>query len=85
LAFLVLPVLFLSAVDKAQALNWEGHDDWFLDASPFEAFTNQMPAPLIKPMPMCSERRKLRDKNLYEQEAIPGQNCIEKSRGPQSQ
>ena len=72
-ASVVLCVGFASA--PARAVNWEGHDDWFLDTALIEAFTSSLPPPLAKPMPMCSERDAGVLANAYEQVPIPGLNC----------
>jgi hypothetical protein len=76
---LVLPALFILPVDKSWSINWEGHDDWFHDASPFEAFTKDVPPPIQKPWPTCAEREKERQNNIYNQVPIPGVNCHEKA------
>ncbi|MFT3988257.1 hypothetical protein [Aestuariivirga sp.] len=59
-------------------MNWEGHEDWFLDAPMFDAFTSQMPKPLPKPWPSCAEMRARAKSNPSEQVAIPGANCHER-------
>ena len=69
-------ILFVGlASAPARAVNWEGHDEWFLDTALIEAFASNLPPPLAKPMPMCSERDAGVLANAYEQVAIPGLNC----------
>ena len=60
---------------QAFALNWEGHDDWFLGSVMIEEFTRGLPPPLARPMPTCSERRAMAAVNRYEQVPVPGVNC----------
>ncbi len=73
-AALILPALLL-AVEKAQALNWEGHDDWFLDNAPFHEFFEGVPPPKVKPLPDCDARQSAYEENRYEQIPLPGVNC----------
>ena len=69
-------ILFIGlASAPARAVNWEGHDDWFLDTALIEAFASILPPPLTKPMPTCAERDAKVRANAYEQVAIPGLNC----------
>lgn len=75
-AALLLPALF-SVVDRAEALNWEGHDAWFYDTAPFQEFFENVPAPKPAARPSCDRRRAAYEINRYEQIAIPGVNCIE--------
>lgn len=72
----IVPAL-LAGVDKACAINWEGHDSWFYDTAPFRDFYDHVPSPKVKPLPACDARRALHEQNRYEQTAIPGVNCIE--------
>ena len=66
----------------AQALNWEGHDDWFLNPALIEAFTRSLPPPLAAPMPTCAEREAAARANAYEQIPIAGLNCRKGPRVP---
>jgi hypothetical protein len=75
LTALIMPVLILSA-SPARAINWEGHQDWFHDSTPFEAFTEGVPPPIAKPKPTCAERARIRAVNVYEQVPVPGVNCV---------
>jgi hypothetical protein len=59
----------------ALALNWEGHDEWFHDMALIEAFTQDLPPPIAKPMPSCASREALARGNPYEQIPVPGLNC----------
>lgn len=67
----------VTAMPASFAMNWEGHDDWFLNAEPFASFTELLPPPLPSPLPTCAERRNASAQNIYEQAAVPGLNCIE--------
>lgn len=60
---------------EAVAMNWEGHDDWFLNDAPFRAFTEELPQPLKKAKPKCEDVALNHSKNIYEQVPIPGVNC----------
>jgi hypothetical protein len=66
----------MAGVDKAAAVNWEGHDSWFYDTAPFRDFYDHVPAPKVKPKPSCESRRAAHERNRYEQSPIPGVNCI---------
>lgn len=68
------------AMTPAMAMNWEGHDEWFHDATPFQAFTEGVPPPLSKPMPLCGELAVRHAANSYEQTPLPGKNCREVER-----
>ena len=63
------------AASPVWAMNWEGHDDWFLDGALIEDFTRSLPPPIAKPMPKCSERELEVRANAYEQIPISGLNC----------
>ncbi len=83
LRVLFLLCLFCHAagwVKTAHAINWEGHDDWFVDSIMIEEFTRTMPQPLAKPMPSCAERSARNVGNVYEQIPIPGVNCRDGAR-----
>ncbi len=56
-------------------MNWEGHDEWFHDNSLFEAFTQGVPPPLVKPLLSCETVKQRHLKNTYEQTALPERNC----------
>jgi hypothetical protein len=60
---------------KAWAMNWEGHNEWFHDTTPFRAFMEGVPPPLLKPQPSCAELAKIHARNSYEQTPLPGRNC----------
>ncbi len=70
----LLPV-FLLLASPANAVNWEGHQDWFHDAAPFSAFTEGVPPPLVTKTPTCAERAAQHAANTYEQVPVPGVNC----------
>jgi hypothetical protein len=59
----------------AGAINWEGHDDWFLTPLMIEDFTRSLPAPLANPMPTCADRAAAVRANSSEQIPLPGYNC----------
>lgn len=70
-------ISLLTAASPASALNWEGHEGaWFHDDTPFQAFIEGVPPPLVKPLPSCAEVARKYDKNRYEQLPLPGKNCI---------
>lgn len=73
-------LVLMTGVDKAFAINWEGHDAWFYDTAPFRDFYDHVPPPKLKPLPACAARREAHARNRYEQTAIPGVNCIEPSK-----
>jgi hypothetical protein len=62
---------------SACAVNWEGHENFFHEAEPLPQLTEGVPPPKVKPKPLCADRRKHATQNPYEQEAIPGVNCVE--------
>jgi hypothetical protein len=66
---------------KSFAMNWEGHDAWFHDTTPFREFYEGIPPPLTKPKPACATLRAKHAGNPYEQTAIPGKNCREEAKG----
>lgn len=73
------------SVDSAVAMNWEGHDAWFHDTTPFRAFYDGIPGPKVKPRPACDEVTARHEANRYEQTAIPGVNCMApQDAGPRS-
>lgn len=71
----VLVPVFLVQAGTAFAINWEGHDEWFHDTTPFRAFYDGIPAPKVKPLPDCTARQAQYEKNRYEQIPLPGRNC----------
>lgn len=73
---LLLPALFLH-VENAGAMNWEGHDAWFHDTTPFQEFYDGIPGPKVKPLPVCDDVTARHKANVYEQTALPGVNCVE--------
>jgi hypothetical protein len=68
------------ATNLAWAVNWEGHDDWFLNDAPFKEFTDTMPAPMKKVLPPCADMQAAHDANSYEQVPIAGVNCVVKKK-----
>jgi hypothetical protein len=58
-------------------MNWEGHDAWFHDTTPFRDFYDGIPGPKVKPLPTCEAVTARHESNRYEQTAIPGVNCVE--------
>jgi hypothetical protein len=67
----------------ALALNWEGHQDWFLDPVLIERFSSELPPPLAKPTPTCADMEARYRSNTYEQIPLPGVNCREDRQGGQ--
>jgi hypothetical protein len=61
----------------ASSLNWEGHEDFFMEQMAVPEFTAGVPKPLKKPLPACEELRAKAKDNSYEQIPIVGKNCIE--------
>ncbi|MEZ5923686.1 MAG: hypothetical protein R3D57_04810 [Hyphomicrobiaceae bacterium] len=75
----VTPLLLLAvlmAASPARALNWEGHDEWFHDVTPFRSFTDLVPKAPPGRLPTCEERAKRAAENAYEQVPLPGTNCL---------
>jgi hypothetical protein len=72
-ALLALTVL----AGPASSLNWEGHEDFFMEQMTVPEFTAGVPKPLKKPQPKCEALRAKALANSYEQVPIAGKNCIE--------
>lgn len=66
----------LALAAPAGAVNWEGHQDWFLNDAPFKAFTADLPPPLYKPKPRCAEMERAHAAEPAEQVPLPGINCV---------
>ncbi len=67
--------LIVTIATPAAAVNWEGHENFFLEVMPVPALTEGVAPPLLQQPISCDERRKARLLNTYEQEAIPNVNC----------
>ncbi|WP_421694658.1 hypothetical protein [Aestuariivirga sp.] len=73
LLFLVL----IGCASPAQAMNWEGHDDWMADIDPAIAFEHSVPqAAAIPAVPArCKEGESTKANNPYEQIPLPHHDC----------
>ena len=73
--FLIGPLTCLAG--PAQAMNWEGHDDWMADMAPALLYEQRAPhargAP--KPQAACRDRHKEAEKNPYEQIPLAPRDC----------
>ena len=79
--FLLLIVVVLFCVPcKADAMNWEGHDDWMTDEDHARTLIYSLPhvKPLARAYPLCREREEKHARNPYEQRPIIGVNCVDK-------
>ncbi|MBM3637345.1 MAG: hypothetical protein FJX04_09845 [Alphaproteobacteria bacterium] len=77
--FLLLIIIILfCAPDKADAMNWEGHDDWMTEQQHAKKLLNSVPhaKPLTSAFPSCQEREEKHARNPYEQRPIAGVNCL---------
>lgn len=65
----------LAAAQPAYAMNWEGHDDWMIDAPPANALVDAMPE--IRPLPPrdCLNGPVATVDNPYEQVILPRHLC----------
>jgi hypothetical protein len=70
-------LLLIAAATPALPVNWEGHDDWLHGDTLYKSFTDDLPPPLMQPIPRCSEMEKALETNRYEQIPLPGLNCVE--------
>jgi hypothetical protein len=75
--FLVAMAWFAIAATPGQAINWEGHEDFFMEKMPIPEFTEGIAKPIAKPLPSCDARAKRARENPYEQEPIAGKNCVQ--------
>jgi hypothetical protein len=67
----------LSLAPPARALNWEGHEDFFHEKIPIPELVEGIERPAPKPLPTCDLRKAKTQANPYEQQPLPGKNCIE--------
>lgn len=74
-ALLAVAAIVLLLPSSAQAINWEGHDEWLDDAPIVDEFIEGVPQPLPKAMPSCKEREERAKANSHEQVPLPGVNC----------
>jgi hypothetical protein len=58
-------------------MNWEGHDDWVEDGVVMPDVREGVERPIVKPKPKCEAVRERHRRNVYEQTALPGVNCVE--------
>jgi hypothetical protein len=75
-ALIILPAALAAMTPAARAINWEGHDDFFHEAVPLPRLTTGIETPKPK-LPPCSAREVAARDNPYEQQPLPGSNCIE--------
>lgn len=59
--------VLLTLASPAQAMNWEGHDDWMVDIEPARILAEDMPPAKARPGPPCPPDPELHLANPYEQ------------------
>lgn len=70
-------LIIIGCVGTAQAMNWEGHDDWMAELSPAHDYRAAIPQarPLEQPSGTCAVRQPERGQNPYEQIPLAGPDC----------
>jgi hypothetical protein len=73
----LLTCLLIACAGPAQAMNWEGHDDWMADAGPALLYKDAVPEARTVPPPPAAcravDRREVR--NPYEQIPLQRPDC----------
>jgi hypothetical protein len=74
---ILLPGLMLIIIPAAaQAMNWEGKDDWMADIAPAVIYENAAPHAQLLPDPACPVKpQKKAEHNPYEQVPLARKNC----------
>lgn len=69
--------LILGCATPAQAMNWEGHDDWMADAGPALVYQHAAPHAVIVPegRSPCPQPPASRAPNPYEQVPLDRHDC----------
>ena len=78
-------LLFLwsvSASGPAQAMNWEGHDDWMADMAPAVIYEGSAPPAAPHPAQDCRPSQHDATDNPYEQIPLDRPTCPEKPAAP---
>jgi hypothetical protein len=65
------------AAGAAQAMNWEGHEEWVHLPAIAETSGFIAPNPAAEPLPSCSSRDAETQRNAYAQIPLSGVNCRE--------
>ena len=73
----LLFLILIGSACPAQAMNWEGHDDWMAGIGPAIALDQSVPGAWApRPQPgTCAEAKSKRADNPYEQIALPHHDC----------
>lgn len=73
----LLTCLIIGCAGPAQAMNWEGHDDWMAGAGPAEAYQHAAPHAVIVPKEResCSTSATVAIDNPYEQIPLDRHDC----------
>lgn len=73
----LLTCLLIAIACPAQAMNWEGHDDWMADQGPALIYRDSGPAvPTVKPPPAaCPPEAEPGERNPYEQIPLNRPDC----------
>ena len=73
----LLTCLLIGCAGPAQAMNWEGHDDWMSNAGPAQIYREAVPQaePVPQPSVGCSDRGRSSVGNPYEQIPLAGHDC----------
>ena len=79
----LLTCLLIGCAGPAQAMNWEGHDDWMADLEPAQVYRDSVPADRAPPRraEACPSERPAAAANPYEQVPLARHDC----RAPQEE
>ena len=78
---LLIFIMIFIAPNNADAMNWEGHDDWMTEQEHAKKLLNSVrhAKPLTSAFPSCQEREEKHARNPYEQRPIAGVNCLDQN------
>ena len=73
----LLTCLLIGCAGPAQAMNWEGHDDWMADAGPALLYKDAVPAArtVQRPSTVCPTDGSKEVRNPYEQIPLERPDC----------
>jgi hypothetical protein len=82
----LLTCLLIGCAGPAQAMNWEGHDDWMADKGPAVVYEQAVPhAVLVPDAGACARVAPQDAANPYEQIPLNGHDCRPPAEPPDSE